>query len=484
LLKRTYEEYFTPSDNEPQVGRKLEDYQNLPHFERLLANVCAVEQRLVPNLFVALEVAEATMSTRFCRAFAGALMEFDWASPRQWPELPIVGPDRVLEGETTRDKRAQRVEMIVPIRNRTDSQEATLTYRRASPFYISCLPEGEGRKVSVNNPWQWEHEPTIRVHTPLRGQPRVWPPDDFLLFGTAFQAGRVAHSAWNERQVEPFEGSLLDGVDIKTTLRASIRGEKRIYVRRNPLTAEAQEAHGSGLEPTVFIFAQPRTDDNASWFLYSGSMTRNIREHIKNLSRFDEVVRDKGDHLVEGVGFVECASIPSQLTPYVIGLNLLRGIMVFESPCLNAVQEARWLEETDYARSPIFRGGGMRELISMYRQRHRIKLDFDDWTTTLVLLAIPYAKHRVIVVAPDHFIFRPIIFQEARRHRVHLAVLPLSYFPSERIEKLIRQYTVQPEDKDGMIYPDELERLLGQSANAFSDLLPRHLIGQGVVDRS
>ncbi|MGD9171305.1 MAG: hypothetical protein PVI97_14780, partial [Candidatus Thiodiazotropha sp.] len=276
----------------------------------------------------------------------------------------------------------------------------------------------------------------------------------------------------------------LNGVDMKATLRSSIRGEDRIYVRRSPLSAGIEESHETDIDPTVFIFTTPRRNDNAVWHLYSCSMVDNNRYHIKNLSRFDEVVRNMGEYFVEGVGFVEHAEIPERLQPFVNQLNLLRGIMVFGCPSLNAIQEAKWLEETDYSRAPIFGGGGnVYDLLAMYRKRHGMHLDPTDWTTTLVQLAIPYARHRVVVVAPDHFTFRSVIFQDARAHRVHIAIVPLSYFSAERIQKLTRQYGVQPEDRDGLRYSQEIERLLGQSVQAFSELLPRRFGEQGMEDQ-
>jgi len=479
LLIETYREYFIPSDDEDQLTRKSEDYENLAHFELLLSNSCAIAQRVVSNMFDVLEVAEAMMSPRFRSALATTLMDFGWASPSEWPNLPVVGPDPKLEGETSGES-PQRVRLGIPEKR----PDQALAYKWARPLFVSCMPEGEGRRVSVHNPWRWEHEPGIIETSNPQGQPRVWPPNDLLLFGTAYQAGQVAHGVLDERKVEPFEGSLFDGVDIKATLRASIRGDRRIYVRRNPPTAELESAPNVGLEPTVFIFGEPRPNDKASWYVYSGSMTDVCRGHVKDPHRLDDVVRRFGDEMVEGVGFNEDVPVPEQLQRWVVRINLLRGITVFGSPSLNAIQEARWLEDTNYTGSPIAKGGGIGQLVAMYRERHHMRLDVEDWPTTLIRLAIPYSRQRVVVVAPDHFVLRPIVFQEARMRRRQLAVLPLSYFSAETILKLTRQHIVRPEDKDGLRYSAELERLLEQSVSAYSDLLPRHLVEHAAADRS
>lgn len=483
-LKRTYERYFAQAAGELNSGGKHEDYQNLSHFESLLSELCTVNQRLVPNLEDVLSTADAMMSKEFCRELADTFMDFDWASPESWPELPVLSPNHQLEGENAFDETAPRVQISIPEQWGASGMHRR-TYRPGEPFVVSNLLHGEVRPAAAKNPWRWQHEVGLATSRG-EGSLRVWPPCDFLLFGTAFQAGRLAPLT-PEALITAFEGSLEAGVHVKATLRASIRGEGRIYVRRHPWAAAIQEPNASTLDPTVFIFSTPRVRDTESWYFYSGSMSGLYWRHIKDRRRFREVIKDKGDQLVQGLGFLRRMPVPLNLSSHVAGFNLLKGIVVFGSPCLNAIQEATWLEETNYTQAPIFRGGDMPGLVAMYRERHRMHLDPGDWISTLVLLAMPYVhpvRRRVVVVAPDEFVLKPVVFQQARVRRLRVAIVPLSYLSSERIQEMTRQYMVYPQDIDGLKYPQELEWLLEQSATAHSNLLPRSLLGQLATDRT
>jgi len=157
------------------------------------------------------------------------------------------------------------------------------------------------------------------------------------------------------------------------------------------------------------------------------------------------------------------------------GIALALGQIVFGNPCLTSVQAARWLESAKYNCCPCYAGGDIERLVEMYKERHKISIDLRDWTSALVQFAVPYAKHRIVVVVPDHFVVGANASRDARTYGLQLDVLPLSYFSAWDIRKMRKQYLVEALDADGRNYPSELERLLGESKDAHFMMLPQRV---------
>lgn len=462
LLRRTYDTFFSVDST---------DYQTVEDFEQLIANMCVVQQRLVPDLWTLLEVAEASMSRTFYETLATELMaECPWAVPADHSGLPIIAPDSPLEGEVQIPD--GRVELII--------ESEVAGYRRLRPFFLVGF--GSGRNWNI--PWRWPGEPHYSAPPAMGYPPRVWPPCDLLLNYICLQAAQAGASPQRDVRSEIFEGSVFDGLDIKATIRAGIRGEERVYVRDRRDSTRWASPHEFGSEPTVLIFTRPREHLEGEWELHGGSLTQIIRPHFKEdpskRERLDSVIQARGDQFVEGVNFGVYQKFPPHFRPYVVRLKQLLGIMVFTYWHLNAIQEAEWLHRTNYARCPIFPGGDLEELRVVYRGRHNMDLNLSDWPTTLLRLALPYAAKRVYVVAPDHFPIPSSVLVEARAFRVDLCFVPLSFFSADLIQKVRQQWLVRSEDPFGLKYPEILERLMGEKTTANSEFLPPSLLKYGV----
>jgi hypothetical protein len=274
-----------------------------------------------------------------------------------------------------------------------------------------------------------------------------------------------------------FEGSLNEGVDVKATLRSAARGENYVYVRDTPRATHPAGAPETDPEPTVFIFDSSTNHDSGHWASY-GAGGDELGKYVADYARFADVVARQGEDFVAAVSYYEYESLPDQMQKFVSALRLLTGITVFGNPCLNAVQAARWLESTHYSCSPVSPSLDLTTLVRIYSERHGMSIDRRDWSSALIQFALPYARRRVVVVAPDHFAVSAVAAHEARRHGIRLDVLPLSYFAAREIRAMRRQYIVRTLDADGSKYPPELERLLGQSENAYLQLLPEQILAQ------
>jgi hypothetical protein len=151
---------------------------------------------------------------------------------------------------------------------------------------------------------------------------------------------------------------------------------------------------------------------------------------------------------------------------------------VFGNPTLNSLQAARWLEESGYAGCPILRSGSVNSLFDYYRQEHNLYLKWDQWVGSLIQIALPFAKRRVLIMAPNQQAIPAPVFAEARARRIKLEFLPLSQFSTARIDAIRHQYLVRPKDADSMEYSDELRAAFGEPPEKHLDLLPQQIRAQ------
>lgn len=438
-------------------------------FTQYLTNLCVVHQCLVPNLFMTLSAAQTMISPAFASRLGEILVlrALDWARPEQWPNLPYLREIR---------SRADQA------RSPNPGQQAALQDQaeRSLPFYLAHLSE------SASHGTEWQLPPLPEFGTdhksekrksPL-GQSWVWPPCEALIFGTAYEAADIADRNSRERIPEAFAGSLHDGVDIKATLRAIIRGERRVQVKVRSAPVRTSLSGEEGDEPAVFIFEREQDVHGGRWDTFLASEQHQIRQLVRDPARFDKITREKGHVFIASVHFCANRQPREQLRPHVSHLRYLYGTVLFGSPTLNAVQAARWLEECDYTRCPILRWSGVEELFDHYERQHHISLSHEEWSSSLVRLAFPYAKRRVMVVVPHPQVIPTPLFREASARGIRLELLLLSQFPEERIDAIRHQYLVQPRDVNGLDYSEEIQAAFGEPPDKNIDLLPKRVRAQ------
>jgi hypothetical protein len=234
----------------------------------------------------------------------------------------------------------------------------------------------------------------------------------------------------------------------------------------------------AGDEPAVFIFQPEETVADGSWETLLAGDSSDMRKFVRDQGRFDKIVQQKGDVFVASVHFGTSRQPRESLRRHVKNLLYLYGIVVFGNPCLNSLQSARWLEQSDYAGCPILRLKGTDHLFDHYQREHNMSLQWERWTLSLIRLALPHAKRRVAVILPPSQRVPPGVLREASARRIKLEFLPLSRFPNERIEAVRHQYLVYPNDADGLGYSAELQAAFGQSPDAHLDLLPERMRAQ------
>jgi hypothetical protein len=485
LLKMAYREHFLkrrpgpsphidPADEvlEPvdQLDRLLEDWEASQDFERLLTNLCLVKQALVPDIFTVMAAAQGTMSPRFCERLVDVLMQFTWAAPSDHPGLPLLAPSPAEPGSDL------RAEYVGP-----DGSHG-------SYFFIDPQPGGGSYKVKIRVPWQWQGGPGESSGEETDpGMILNWPPIDQLLTAMSLHAMRVAANQRDRVRVEPFEGGLLDGLDIKATLRARSRGDTRFYIRNKSAYQRRQTSHDDEWDPVVWIFRLGQVE-GADW-IFMGERMQDLKKYNHNREEFRRVEKELGKVLVEQVGFgrrvySDETADPSEMARFgsVEYRQDLQGVLLYSPSHFTLEEHAIRAENTEYRRNPIctypnpYTTEGQlfsAPLVKMFRKRHKLDLNLSDWPTTMARIAIPYARAAITIVAPDTFSLPRIVYEEAARQGVAVYSAPHSYFEREDLRKIARWYAVPAvKGSDGKQFPEYLSRVFGEEPTANSHLIP------------
>jgi hypothetical protein len=297
------------------------------------------------------------------------------------------------------------------------------------------------------------------------------------MFGIAYKAADRAKRKRRSPSTEPFTGSLQNGVHVKATLRAFIRGEKQIQIKADRSLASEAVAQDRE-EPSVFIFEAKSAVDGGRWDTFLAGDLSDIRHHTRNRARLDQVIHQRGSSFIASVHFCTNREPRPELKPHVTELRYLYGVVLFGQPALNPVQSAIWLEESRYAACPILLQNSIHTLFEHYQHKHHITLDHDDWTASLILVALPYARQGVTIIAPANYTIPAKVVREAGARRISLNRSPLSDFTADQINTIRNQHLVRPLDVDALEYSQELQAAFGESPRKHLELLPERIRAQ------
>jgi hypothetical protein len=470
ILRQTYVQYFTVCESNPSGQGQNKEAHRIPDFEYLLAAMRMVHQQSITPMPGLLEVAQSMMPVDFIRILASQLMEIgrSWASPNQFPDLPVIShvpPEQAERKEKIPD------DLFRLIETKLNNNEKGSDYsKKSAPFSVKYYPGNHLAKHLLYQ-WHWDDEPKVQ-HVKTRLNDWVWPPCEALLFGTAYEAAKIAVSESSEPDSAVFEGSIYNGLDVKASIRSILRGERKIYIRKPSTTKKALSPDGKKPEPTVFIF-EDNSDNKSYWSLLMGGSS--LGNHVKNKDRYNEIVHKSGSNFISSISVTYDLDIPARLKHHVESISMLRGITAFGSPCINSRQGAQWVEDNDYQCCPILRYSGFELLLENYKQLHQMDITADEWQTALIRFALPYAKERVVVIAPERYRISARLYAEAKQKKISLAVIPLNYFPAAKIAEMRQRVMVNALDSDGCTFPREVEAALGQQANQYMEMLPLYM---------
>jgi len=463
-LRKAYTRYFARATEKGQSARKSLDLESLSIFEGYLQGQARLCHRRVPDMFMTIQAAQETMSGAFAGALIDSLMDFPWTSPEGHPGCPVLMPP-------ADSARKPGMAML-----RGDGDQP------GRPIFLRPVPSG-GPQVECSGfafPWHEIKESEITAGS------YTWRPWEHLISSMSFRAIQTGARWQPRRRTVVFEGSVLDGIDVKSTLRAFSRGKDHVYVRDFTRDADATTMNPIDGFPVVWIF-RPGEHPNAHWrFLYEPSHF--MERHIRSLEPFRQTVRKRGGQMLAAIGYGHSQSMEGR-EPGERGYQVdhYHGILLFQPMFWTNRQFARWAEVTGYRRNPFCQGSdwggiGQGNLKRFYEQEHCLRFGEHDWTTTLILMALPFSQEYLTVVLPGACRIEPVVRESARRRKVRITAVPLSGFPDSLVSRLTACQLVpaisnEPETE----YPEFLEKAIGESPDQNRGLVPQSWIEFGAA---
>ena len=469
ILQQSYAIYFSENEKDSKTPANVADRERIAEFERLLSAMRLVQQRRVTSMADLVDIALKMMPEKFNTILLAQLMVTGrpWASAKRFPELPILAQAYPHQSETESDEFNEQFQLFENYLH-DGNQPSYLPSHKFGAKYRP-LPQLSRELIRY---WSWSEEPEQKIRK-RNFHVWIWPPCESILFGSAYEAQKIAVSCFTSFNSAVFEGSLYNGLDTKATMRSLISGERKVYVKKPLLMKKSLSPDGKNPEPTVFIFGDINTGKVCHWSLLMGGTS--LGNHIKNKDRYNEVVSKYGSYFISSVGMISRSEIPENMTPYVESISELYGFLAFGSPCINAKQGSQWVEDNDFKVCPVLNYSSFDLLLEYYRNHKAMEIVASDWKAALVQFALPFAKERVVLVAPDDYKLPMWLIALAKASNVSIDRVSLNYFSAERIAQMRKRITVSAMDSDGFAFSPDIENALGQKADDYLELLPPYM---------
>jgi hypothetical protein len=463
LLKKTYLNYFCRKTEKRRYKQRYQDLAIHRQFEAYLNNLCVLNHRVVPDLVMTIKAAQQTMSKDFVRTLSARFLHFPWASPDQFPDCSLLVPssgheDRGLCAAFSKNG-----------------------LQHGQHFYIQPMHGNSQYSTDLEIPYKWRR---VRQKEEDGGLLHTWIPWDFLISSMSLRAINHSRGKKYERKTEVFEGSILEGIDIKSTLRACSRGEDVVYVRDRLKKYSCDTSHPGDGFPVVWIL-DPREHRGARWnALYEDCDW--MRKHVRDPESLDWMREKRGHKMIALIGYGDLhLKTKASDRNRMIQTDRYYGILIYQPICWTKNQFAHWVEVTGYKRNPFCDRNelglsALSDLTAYFEKEHGVKIGEFDWATTLMLFAIPFAKDRVTVVVPSNYQIPPLVFERARRYGIEISIAPLTPFSQQEIERVSLNYmapalTMEPR----CIFSKSIEEAIGESQTANRDLVPQSWIDFG-----
>ena len=458
LLRSAYRRHFRASTVQEPEARKRRDWSGIPAFEQLLSGQTLLNQRSHPTLAIVDACARATLSDEFCVVLRRTLSEYSWVDPKTLQDCGYLRPPLVGEGATGQ---------LVFSENEQGSGELQVP---------ALLPGGSCGPSAFPVPDAWRA--TLAVKQRAFGYRFTWRPWEDLINGLCAMA--IAGSLHRRRETvsEPYDGQLLDGLDVKATLRAHSRGKEQIWVRDARLRPGVVPLELPEGFPVVWIFDEdPSGGPSREWSPYFEPV-----EWLANFSgdpaAFRRLLRTPGDGLVDLVTYARSAPRSgAKLARAGIGHDILSGLVVFSPIFPTYRQTVSWYRTTGASRNPVAWCWGIGRNESLARElagRADPAFGALRWQELLIGMAIPFAGQTLIVAAPPGFSMSPVVAQVAARRGKSIRLVSTTSLPAELLQNVVHYHTVpgRLDDQGRTEYIRSAERIIGEPMDRYRHLVP------------
>ena len=117
---------------------------------------------------------------------------------------------------------------------------------------------------------------------------------------------------------------------------------------------------------------------------------------------------------------------------------------------------------------------------NFYAREHALKLGEYDWTTTLILLALPFARDVLTVVIPDGYRIESCVYEKAKSRRVNIVITSAGLFSPEDVSRISIGQLVPAISHDPVcVYSRNIEKAIGEPQSAYQDRVPSALAAFG-----
>ena len=467
LLRTAYARYFPDSDQVRWNARQRRDWSTAPSFEQLLSGQGCLSLHKLPSFGDIYASARATMSREFCEALARTLLAFPWATPE------TAGVETTL-----RPAPEDRGAGAVVLRRGNGGEEEGFTLRTVPG---GSLSDGTPGLSAIELPDLGEATDPRQTRVGRLYCHHTWLPWDNLLTGLSWAAIEQASRQGTITIAEPFDGQLLDGIDIKATLRARARGERALFVRgRRAGSAQASADLAEGL-PVVWLFDGESDQQDYRYSSYTTALEDSLR-YARDARWFRAQAEACGSIAVAISVFAKDNADDPLVRQHDVDVyrSDLRGAVLYHPLFPGFRQFARWFELTRFARNPytgLFLSDSVPRSVSAELE-HRLGTPAPSlhWQDVLVCAAIPYAGQSVTVVAPSAMTLAPAVHRLAKAHAVRLRRVALERFSAAHIRRVRVNYMVAGDhdrDRDKMQYVAGVEEHLGEPQDLYLEMVPR-----------
>jgi hypothetical protein len=462
LLKKAYRRHFSGSSASPDRttdAGKGADWSGLTVFEQLLRGLTLLNLRSQPTLSLLDSCARATFSNDLCDTLRRSFTEFPWVDGKTLPGCGLLRPSLAGEGGPG--------QMVL---SDTDADPGEIQIPK-------LLPGGSSGAGSFPVPECWPHATGLKIRASLYRY--TWRPWEDLINGLCAMA--IAHSFRQRREPaqETFTGQLLEGIDVKATLRAHSRGEERIWIRDTRLRGGPVPPDLPEGFPVVWIFDEESCPDGdpRDWSTYFEPIDW-VANFTGDPAAFRRMIRTPGDGLVDLVTYSHPVLGPkASLSQAGIRHEVLSGLVVFSPIFPTYRQTASWFRFTGASRNPVtwcWRVLSCESVVRNLAARAVPSIQALRWQDLLIGSALPFAGPTLTVVAPRDFAMSSDVVRAAGRRGTSIRVVPASCFSPDLLQRIV-QYHVVPGllDKEGRTeYIPEAERVLGEPKDRYRHLVP------------
>jgi hypothetical protein len=454
-LRKAYETYFSRRI-QAAPAKQSQDLDSLTVFEEYLRAIQQLSHRAVPDLFMTTKAAQEMMSVDFVEALTAKFLEFPWTSADAHPGCAVLVPP-------SKQVRESDCAALVDGDNATERR-----------VFIRSVPAAERSPANIRISYEWGKSKNSA--SPNLGY--TWRPWEYLISSMSSRALQAGSERRAVHTPAVFEGSLLDGIDVKSTLRALCRGNDSMYVRDTIHAASPKTVSPIDGFPVVWIL-HPGKHSRAGWKVLH-EPSRLMEGHVKDIEAFRTRTKGKNMAAIIGYGYSQSVDHGTDMEAD-FSIDHFYGILTFQPICWTNRQFAHWAETTHYRRNPFYNDTSLAgDLMNCYERKLGIRLNGHDWTSALMLMALPFCRASLTVVIPKGLRIEPIVYEKARIQGVKLITTPLELFPGGQVSRLaqcqlVPAISVEPEIK----YSESIEQAIGEKQTQNRELVPPEWLNFG-----